>query len=528
MRRAALLLSGLCACALRAPRVEITPCSATSQCDRPQVCFLGECRGHSAALALVAAEIRPPNDSPLGVAQVPGIDLQQKVVNDFALAPPFAVSGTVWQEQDASASPAAVPGAVITFTDHAPPIPDRVEQVVARSDNSGSFAARLPQGTWDVLVQPPSPLPPYRTPTPLATATAAPALPLVLPRVGSLAQFQSALTADGGPLPGADVTAVDSSGNALSTPAEAQADGGFALYLPPGASGYYLQVGPPSEPDGGMAASALDPLPNYALLPPTTPSVAVALPPSTVLQGSVLDATGAPVASARVYAQSDGMPWSLARSTTTAADGTYSLLLRAGQYVVEAAPASGADGPAVSGEIPVAVPLSGPPLTITCPAKIRGVGLIVRPDGSAASANYQITATRLADRLLTARNASTTATDSAGIWHIVADPGRYRLEVVPSADSGLPRKIVQIDLLVPSGAGEISLPQITISPPIVVGGTVHGAPPGAADAPVVNATVSFYSQDASGHSVFLGSSATDVHGQYSAILPDVAQPGAAY
>jgi hypothetical protein len=61
----------------------------------------------------------------------------------------------------------------------------------------------------------------------------------------------------------------------------------------------------------------------------------------------------------------------------------------------------------------------------------------------------------------------------------------------------------------------------------VVAGTVHGAPPGQADQPVANATVSFFALDANGNGVLLGSAPTDAKGQYQAILPDVAQPGAA-
>jgi hypothetical protein len=222
------------------------------------------------------------------------------------------------------------------------------------------------------------------------------------------------------------------------------------------------------------------------------------------------------------------MPWSLSRSTTTAADGTYALLLRAGNYVVEAAPAATADGsgPAVSGEQLVSV-VAATSLLLTCPNKVFGFGVIVRPGSvNAVSANYQITATRLPDRLLTARTAHSTPTDSQGIWHIIADPGRYRLEVVPTADSGLPRKVVQIELLPSTGPAEILLPQIMLSPPLTAFGRVHGAPPGGSDAPVANATVSFYALDANGHGILLGSSATDSMGQYKAILPDVAQPGA--
>jgi len=530
VKRALPFLLALCACSLRDPRVGSPPCTSTAQCDRPSVCFLGECRGHSSALTLVAAEIRPANDSPLGVLQQPGIDLRTSVLNDFRLVPPLVDGGTVMQAPDVGTTAAPVAGALITFTDHAPGIPDRAQQITARTDNGGIFSSvRLPQGTWDVLVQPPAPLPPYR---PATLSTAAPALSLTLPRVGSLTQFQAALLlSDGGPLPGAAVTAVNVTGETLSATTTALADGGFSLYLPPGTSSYALQVGPPSDLDGGtpFPAAALDPLPNYDNLLPTAPSISVTLPPTATLGGKVSDATGAPVAAAHVYARSDGMPWSLSRSTTTAADGTYALLLRAGNYVVEAAPAATADGsgPAVSGEIGISVTAAVTSLQLTCPNKVFGYGLIVSPGGSNVSANYQVTATRLADRLLTARTASSTPTNSSGLWHIIADPGRYRLEVVPPADSGLPRKIVQIELLPQTVPAEILLPLIVLSPPLTVGGTVHGAPPGGVDAPVANATVSFYALDANGHGILLGSSATDSKGLYKAILPDVAQPLAA-
>ena len=543
MKRALPLLCALSACSLRAPRVESTPCSSTAQCDRPAVCFLGECRGHSSALTLVAAEVRPANDSALGVVQVSGIDLHQSVVHDFVLVPAVVVSGSVTQAQDAAAS--VVPNALVTFADQAPAIPDRVQEVLIRTDASGAFPAntRLPQGAWDVLVNPPAypPLPPYRPAAPLQTST--PTLDLVLPRVGSLVQFQAVLTADGGVLSGADVTAVDATGNALSASASVQADGGFSLSLPPNTplppnpTNYYLQVGPtPTVVDGGMAATTLAPLPNYDHLPPTTPAVDVTLTAVATLQGKVLDGSGNPISGARVYARSDGMRWSLSRSTSTLTDGSYSLSLRVGDYLVEAAPAASPDGPAVSGEQMKSLLPAGGMLDLTCPAKVRGFGLIVRTDGSAVGANFQITATRFADHLLTARIAYSTPTDAAGIWRITADPGRYRVEVVPAADTGLPRKVVQIELAAPANNLEVQLPPIAISPPLVARGTVcsastapaaNGAGCAQGDPVVANATVSFYALDAQGHSVLLGSAPTDAKGHYQAVLPDVAQPGAA-
>lgn len=531
MKRALPLLFALCACSLRAPRVTSAPCAQSAQCDRAAVCFLGECRGHSSALSLVSVEVRPPNDSALAVSQKAGIDLLVSVKQDFPLTPLAVVSGSVLQAQAPGQPATAIAGALVTLTDHAPAIADRVQQVVASTDANGFYSVRVPQGLWDVVVQPPAPAPPavpsppYRLGQPISTALAVPAL--TLPAVSDLVSVHSAVAYDGGVLAGAAVTAVDpDAGFALSAPAEVQADGGVALYLPPGTSAYALRVGPPSDVDAGTpraaALAALDPLPSYDHLAPA-PAVSVPLPPVAVLQGTVVDGAGVGIAGADVYARSVEPGWSLFRSAVTDASGNYTLTLRAGNYVVEAAPVATLAAPAVSGEQKISVLAGGPPLTLRCPSKVRGYGLIAKPNG-AVGANFQITATRLADDLLTTRLAYSTPTDQGGIWHITADPGRYRVEVVPPADSGLPRKIVQMDLLPRADNLEMQLDQITLSPPLTVGGVVHGAPPGLRDQPVVNATVSFYALDVNSQSILLGNAATDLNGGYTVVLPDVAQP----
>ena len=74
---------------------EQVPCSSSSQCYGGEVCFLGECRGGSFALASVLAEVRPPSGTAYGVQQVGAIDLRQSVVVNFALSPALGVSGSV-------------------------------------------------------------------------------------------------------------------------------------------------------------------------------------------------------------------------------------------------------------------------------------------------------------------------------------------------------------------------------------------------------------------------------------------------
>ena len=85
MRRVAPALTALAcaaaaACALKSssPGGFAPACTNSGQCDATLVCFLGECRGRSAALTLVAAEVRPPNDAELGVVQEGRINLATK------------------------------------------------------------------------------------------------------------------------------------------------------------------------------------------------------------------------------------------------------------------------------------------------------------------------------------------------------------------------------------------------------------------------------------------------------------------
>jgi hypothetical protein len=523
--RRALPLLLLCACNLRAARTTVQICAANNQCDRGDVCYFGQCATPgSSNLSLVEAEVQPPNSSQLGFLQAGGIDLRQAVAHDFALQPPFAVTGVVHQDQE-SGLPTVVADATLTFTDHHPAIVDRVDRVTARTDANGQFSAQLPAATWDLLLQPPPPAPPMRISSPLSAAPSAP-LDLHLPKPSLRTSFSgqvSAVTSAGTtiPLTGARVTAVDGSGAALSAPATT-ADGGFTLLLPPGTSSYSLQVGPPTDLDGGMTNA--DPLPNYEGLSPS-PTLTLQLPDAGTLQGRVVDSTGTGVASARVYARSQaGTTWSLARSTTAASDGSYSIALREGTYLVEAAPSAASSSPGVSAESTPYVSGSTN-LSLVCPAKARAFGLVTTPDGRPAGAGYQVTATRLADDLLTTRSATTLPTDSAGYYHLIGDNGRYRVEVQPPAGTRLPRKIVQIDLV--AQANEYPLPGIQISPALAVVGTVHGAPPGGIDAPIAGATVDFYALDALGqHSIYIGSGLTDAQGQYTAVLPDVPQPGA--
>jgi hypothetical protein len=203
--------------------------------------------------------------------------------------------------------------------------------------------------------------------------------------------------------------------------------------------------------------------------------------------------------------------------------GLYGFILRAGNYLIQAAPSADANTPALS--LPQAISLPQvSTFDLSCPGKVHRRGQLLGPDGRPVGANFQITATRLNDGLITGRTAFTVPTDANGLYRVIADGGRWRFEVVPPTDSPLPRKIFQVDLD-GSDPGDAALPVVQISPALFAVGTVKGSSAGAPAVLVADALINFFSLDSTGMSVFLASARTDTQGRYTAILPDVSQPG---
>jgi hypothetical protein len=515
MKRAALLAVALCACSLRAPRNEASGASCTSE---------NQCHAAATALSLVSAEVRPGNDSSLGIVQSQNLDLAASTEQDFSVAAAVLETGSVRRVlDDGSEAPAAF--ATVVFTDHASPIRDRVQQIRAQTDGNGAFSARLPTGFWDVVVQPQPPLPPLRLAQPFSTGGSLPALKLPAP--SSLVSVAASIAAAGADLSGATVAAVDAQGNPLSAAATVDADGGYSLLLPPGTASYFLEVGAPSPADAGVTPGSgvpanLATLPSYDKLP-GVPALVLPLPPVATLSGVVVTAAQTPLPGVPVFARSTSAdPWTLARSTITDSNGAFSLQLREGSYVVEAAPSTADDQPATSAIAAVALDATTAGITLVCAPKVRRSILVLMPNGRPVGANFQIVATRLSDALLLTRSATTTSTDRSGGATITGDPGTYRVEVVPPAGTGFPVRITNLVLNPSENADDVAVLQI--QPALVVTGQVTTAL-ARARAGVSGATVSFFTTDpATGASVLLCSAATDPAGDYTCILPDGPTP----
>jgi Carboxypeptidase regulatory-like domain len=322
------------------------------------------------------------------------------------------------------------------------------------------------------------------------------------------------------PLEGALVSAITSEGEPLGAAAQTDAKGAFQLLLPQGPPAFLLQIGPPD-------ASSTIPTFSPSIFPQGTTSAEAdvkALPPPVSVSGRVVDANATSIPGARVQAVStDVTGWIILRQTTTDTNGRYVLGLREGNYVIEAIPDPDPAQPALSGEIPVNVNAGNAVVPdLVCPPKAEGAGTVLRPDGRAAGSGYQIVATRLPERLVTGRSGVATATNAAGEFHMMGDPGRYRLEVQPPAETSLPRTFAIVEL---KGTGGVeALGSVQIAPGAEVVGTVTTVTRGT-QVPVPGAAVEFFALDSTGQrAVLIASALTDSTGGYRVVVADLARP----
>lgn len=494
-----------------------TPCNSQAQCPGVEACFLGACRGHAGLLRQVQVEVRPPAEARYGLLQVGSLDLGQSLLNDQALHELLPAGGSLVQASDTGGASTPVAYASLTFTARESPIPGRMPSVNVQTNSSGGFSLKLPDLTWDVSVLPQAPLPTLQLDLGLRSANLA--LRFSLPGPATLLALKGSLTNGPTPLAGALVLPVDAAGNALGAAATTDAAGAFSLLLPPGTTSWKLRVGPRT----GAGGATNGPVPTFDLdrVFQKSDSLALdlgALPAPANLTGFVVDAGKRPVAGARVFALSlDGAHWTLSRSTTTGTDGFFSLSVREGKYALEAVPGTSVTDPGLSGEQQVQVSASSGPVTLNCPPKVQLTGTVLKPDGHPVGAGAQLTATRLPDRLVSGRAAQVLPTDAKGTYQLTGDAGRYRIEISPPRELGLPHRLVEVEL--PQSG---PMPDLVLWPGVEAVGTLYGR--GSAT-PVPGAAIEFFALDASGrHALSIGSAISDESGRYKAVLPDLADP----
>jgi Carboxypeptidase regulatory-like domain len=520
MRRAAscaIAVGVVLACTLRAPRIDSSArtCSIDAQCNG-DLCYAGLCRSHANQLASIYAEVRAA-DPALGVLQQAGIDPRQSPIVEFQLVAPLPVAGHVFQQPEplpgAGATP--VPDASVVLTDADAGIPGRAASLSIATDTFGAFSATVPVSSWNVAVRPPA-APPLLDAGIFSTSVSD--FRVLLPPKSSIASVSGAIVSGDAGVVGLQVSATTPQGDLLGAPDETLSDGSFHLSLPPGSQTWSLQIGP-KDP------SATIPVFNPRIVTRDTPTMfdIGPLPPPASLSGRAVDANGAPIPNAFVQALStDVSGWTMSRQTKVDPSGAFTLLLVAGNYVVEAVPGADPAQPALSGEIPIALDagVGGTNMgLLRCPPKAHAQGSVLQPDGRAAGPGYQVVALRLPDRVVTGRTGTASATKADGSFELTGDPGLYRLSVLPPPETGLPLTYAVVAL---SGTGDVvTLPPITIAPPVEVVGTVFGE----GKSPIEAATVEFYAIDSTHQrAVLIGSALSDSTGRYRVVLPDVPNP----
>jgi hypothetical protein len=146
----------------------------------------------------------------------------------------------------------------------------------------------------------------------------------------------------------------------------------------------------------------------------------------------------------------------------------------------------------------------------------------LRPEGSPVGAGVQLSASRRSDRLAIGRAVEVKPTDAEGRFRMVGDAGLWLLEIEPPADSGLPRRRVQVTL--PTGTTTAALPDLRFPAVVEVVGTVRAAQSGL---PIGRAKVEYFAASPDGtRAVSLGATLSDEQGRYRLVLSDVEDPSA--
>ncbi len=333
------------------------------------------------------------------------------------------------------------------------------------------------------------------------------------------------------PVSGLQVQAIDpATERVLSSTAVTGADGGFALGLSSGATGWVFRIGPGAD-------SPITPTftvdPAY-LFPDSTGAVRILVPNVTPVtyRGFVEDAhTGDPIAGAALTLRSDdvvdgatGVVGSFSATTTADADGQFEVQVLPGTYQVVVTPSSSGRLGILDQTVHI-VPPAGTWMVqgqvYDLPRRLVLGGKVVAPDGRTMSgATVQALALGSMPSGLppAARyNRSTnTVTDPTGQFGLSLDVGAYDLMIKPPVDSGFPW-IVSRDLVIGASSGTTAR-DFDFAAPIPVQGELKAAD----GTPVVGAEVEAFGilDGSDGPSAFqIAHTVTGPDGSYQLLLP---------
>ncbi|OIH93670.1 hypothetical protein BIU90_08415 [Curtobacterium sp. MCBA15_001] len=350
---------------------------------------------------------------------------------DFAFTAPQGSTSVIGTVTDETGAPVADVPVVITdpASPGAPPLETSTNSVGVY------IASGLPPETdLQVAVD-------GGTPTPITTGAAGQEPVQVAPiqaPADSVSTVSGSVTLDGAPAADVVVELVDRSGTVVAT-ATTTAAGAYAFSALPGA--YTVRSALPADGAQGTATQAVDTTAGDASADFrfTTPSPAV---PEVVAQpGTVTDADGAPAAGVTVVATPTGPDSGDAVTTTTDADGAFTLdgLQPTTEYSIVAGTGDTASEPVVLTTVDVGEAPTPLAVTLQAAPTVEQPGTVIDAAGAPA-ADVEVVATPTDP---TTGTAVTTSTDADGAFDLVglAPSTQYSIVAGSGATASAPQVV---------------------------------------------------------------------------------------
>lgn len=572
----ALLVASACA---SGPALSVPVCQTDADCFDGQLCFAEGCGDPGKNIVVeveggalnsqFARDVSLPNGS-LGATQ------------NFDLGLPLSISGEFQRERSAAANPTDrtfyTDPLVLKAVGESQLLPGIKRTFEARFDSTerGSFEMKLGAGAFSVTAVPADrTVPPLSNKVVVSPDGGTDFVTFVFPAVDSAPALTGQLikkmdysvlppepvliggayALSGGAPPTVELQLFDVESNALSQRFPiATTSGEFAITVSPEARSRSRLILVAAPRDPGV------PIPTKRFVIEGQLTSAIALEygdfgePADVT-GTVLDATGAPVAGAQVVIEGTVVGDGVFRSkiVETDAEGAFRVTVLGskaeGSFRLSVVPPRGSRAAATQRPVTVRVrkgTLTSPPTASLLPSSLSlddrlvARGKVTRPgDGEPAVGVFVRATLQQEQRSSTDElealpvEPAEAVTDADGEFELPLDPGVWRFEYVPGEQLPISSRLVTIKQLIDDTTGRklpsVELAEVALSWGRTVSGTVTASMGPLSNEAVPYSRLRFFrvtTVEGKPASILLGSTIADGRGSYQVVLPTVASPAA--